>query len=94
MLIGVSNCPWECDQKSLAQAYNKMILIPRPDYASLSYIWKDLLFQYSGVSRQFDTGVLTRFSDGFTVGTVLNVIKEVTLLLFTLSSLSMVREYF
>lgn len=77
MLIGVSSTPWECDQKTLAQTYHKMILIPRPDYASMNLIWTETLFQYSGVSRQFDTGVLTRLSDGYTVGSIMKVINEV-----------------
>ncbi|KAG8247235.1 Dynein regulatory complex protein 11 [Homalodisca vitripennis] len=76
LLLGVSHCPWECDQKLLAQAYQKMVLVVRPDYASLQLIWAQLLFQYSGVSRQFDTGPLTRLSDGYTVGTLVNVVKE------------------
>ncbi|KAK3913554.1 Dynein regulatory complex protein 11 [Frankliniella fusca] len=44
LLLGISRSPWECDQKALAQVYAKMILIPRPDYASRSFIWSELLF--------------------------------------------------
>ncbi|KAJ4427993.1 hypothetical protein ANN_24006 [Periplaneta americana] len=120
ILIGVSRCPWDCDQKALAQTYSKMILIPRPDYGSLSFLWKELLFQFGGVSRQFDTAAMTKnsfhninqsinqrshhssvehntglsetppcksvlsavwvtlqVSDGYTVGSILEVIKEV-----------------
>ncbi|KAI5733919.1 hypothetical protein M8J77_000350 [Diaphorina citri] len=77
MLIGISTCPWECDQKSLAQTYQKMIYIPRPDYASLSYIWTELLFSYPSVSRQFNCSTLAKLSDGYTVGTILKVVREV-----------------
>ncbi|XP_026687105.1 pollen-specific leucine-rich repeat extensin-like protein 1, partial [Diaphorina citri] len=76
MLIGISTCPWECDQKSLAQTYQKMIYIPRPDYASLSYIWTELLFSYPSVSRQFNCSTLAKLSDGYTVGTILKVVRE------------------
>ena len=69
LLMGISRCPWECDQKALAQVYTKMILIPRPDYASRSYIWSELLFSYSGVNRQFDTAAMAQISDGYTVST-------------------------
>ncbi|PSN29758.1 IQ and AAA domain-containing protein 1 [Blattella germanica] len=61
ILIGVSRCPWDCDQKALAQTYNKMMFIPRPDYGSLSFLWKELLFQFGGVSRQFDTAAMTKW---------------------------------
>ncbi|RZF48213.1 hypothetical protein LSTR_LSTR006180 [Laodelphax striatellus] len=77
LMLGVSHCPWECDQKSLTQAYQKIIMIPKPDYASLNFIWTELLFQYSGISRQFDIGALTKLSDGYTLGTILKVVKEV-----------------
>lgn len=66
LLIGVSRSPWDCDQKALAQAYNKMILIPRPDYSSLSFLWKELLFQFGGVSRQFDTTAMTKVCKNYT----------------------------
>lgn len=77
MLIGVSSTPWECDQKALQQTYNKFILIPRPDYASLSFLWMELLFQYSGVSRQFDVGAMAKLADGYTVGSIIQVIQDV-----------------
>ncbi|XP_034250065.1 dynein regulatory complex protein 11 [Thrips palmi] len=77
LLMGISRCPWECDQKALAQVYTKMILIPRPDYASRSYIWSELLFSYSGVNRQFDTAAIAQISDGYTVGRILAVLRDV-----------------
>ncbi|XP_026678623.1 IQ and AAA domain-containing protein 1-like [Diaphorina citri] len=54
-----------------------MIYIPRPDYASLSYIWTELLFSYPSVSRQFNCSTLAKLSDGYTVGTILKVVREV-----------------
>ena len=33
ILIGNSRAPWECDQKGLTQAYQKMIYLPKPDYS-------------------------------------------------------------
>ncbi|KAJ1529199.1 hypothetical protein ONE63_006003 [Megalurothrips usitatus] len=77
LLLGISRSPWECDQKALAQVYTKMLLIPRPDYASRSYIWSELLFSYSGVNRQFDTAALAQISDGYTVGRILSVLRDV-----------------
>uniref|UniRef100_A0A0A9X5L9 IQ and AAA domain-containing protein 1 n=1 Tax=Lygus hesperus TaxID=30085 RepID=A0A0A9X5L9_LYGHE len=77
IVIGTTRLPWECDQKLLQQAYHKMILIPRPDYASLSLLWTEQLFQYAGLSRQFNTSSLARLSDGYTVGSILSAIKDV-----------------
>ncbi|XP_025270729.1 dynein regulatory complex protein 11 isoform X2 [Camponotus floridanus] len=46
LLIGTSNKPWDGDQKLLYQTYDKIIYIPRPDYGTVSLIWKDLLYKY------------------------------------------------
>ncbi|XP_031839802.2 dynein regulatory complex protein 11 isoform X1 [Nomia melanderi] len=77
ILIGTTNFPWDADQKLLYQTYDKVIYIPRPDYGSMSLIWKDLLHKYSGINRQFDTSVMTKLCDGFTIGTVLTSISEI-----------------
>lgn len=45
ILIGTSSFPWEGDQKLLYQTYDKVIFIPRPDYGSMSLVWKELLYR-------------------------------------------------
>ncbi|XP_061935622.1 dynein regulatory complex protein 11 isoform X1 [Apis cerana] len=77
ILIGISSSPWDGDQKLLYQTYDKIIYIPRPDYGTMSLIWKDLLYKHSGINRQFDTTIMTKICDGFTIGTVLASINEV-----------------
>lgn len=47
LLIGTSSKPWDGDQKLLYQTYDKIIYIPRPDYGTVSLIWKDLLYKVS-----------------------------------------------
>ncbi|XP_071442654.1 dynein regulatory complex protein 11-like [Hetaerina americana] len=77
MVIGLSSCPWESDQKSLASAYNKFINIPRPDYATMSMVWNGTLYAYNALNRQFDCMTMARMCDGYTVGVVLKIIREV-----------------
>ncbi|KYN15124.1 IQ and AAA domain-containing protein 1 [Trachymyrmex cornetzi] len=77
LFIGTSNKPWDGDPKLLYQTYDKVIYIPRPDYGTVSFIWKDLLYKYSGISRQFDTSAMAKACDGFTIGTILATINEV-----------------
>ena len=47
ILIGTSSLPWEGDQKLMYQTYEKVIFIPRPDYGSMSWLWKELLYKVS-----------------------------------------------
>ncbi|XP_014228258.1 IQ and AAA domain-containing protein 1 [Trichogramma pretiosum] len=77
IVIGTSRSPWEADQKLMYQAYDKVIYVPRPDYGSMSRVWKGLLYRYSGLSREFDTSAMARLCDGFTIGTVVEAINEV-----------------
>ncbi|XP_059470997.1 dynein regulatory complex protein 11 isoform X2 [Neocloeon triangulifer] len=77
ILIGCSNNPWECDQKALTQTFNKIIVLPKPDYGSLSAMWRHRLMQFPAVSRQFNTGVMAKLCDGYAMGTVVKVINEV-----------------
>ncbi|KAJ8924583.1 hypothetical protein NQ315_000733 [Exocentrus adspersus] len=77
MLIGVTSCPWDSDQKLLQQVYQKFLSIPRPNYSSRFSIWTHLLGQYMAVGWQFDTGVMTKISDGYTVGSIICTVNEV-----------------
>lgn len=68
MLIGVTSCPWESDQKLLQQVYQKFLYIPRPNYSSRFHIWTHFLNQFMADNWQFDTGVMSKISDGYTCG--------------------------
>ncbi|XP_050294675.1 dynein regulatory complex protein 11 [Anthonomus grandis grandis] len=77
ILLGVTDCPWESDQKLLQQVYQKFFLIPRPTYSSRYFLWTHLLSQYMAVSWKFDTSVMSKISDGYTVGSIVSTVKEV-----------------
>ncbi|KAF7386951.1 hypothetical protein HZH66_011403 [Vespula vulgaris] len=77
ILIGTTNSPWDADQKLLYQTYDKIIYVPRPDYGSMSLVWRNLLYKYPGISRQFDISAMTKICDGFTIGAILAAINEV-----------------
>ncbi|KAK9877836.1 hypothetical protein WA026_020068 [Henosepilachna vigintioctopunctata] len=77
ILIGVSRNPWECEQRLLQSVYQKFILVPRLDYSSRFTIWTSLLNKYSAAGWQFDTTIITKLSDGYTVGAIVATIKEV-----------------
>lgn len=74
IFIGTSFCPWDADQKLLQQTYNHFIYIPRPDYGTLHSAWQHLLSQYN---QALDTGAMAKISDGYTIGAVVQCIREV-----------------
>ncbi|CAH1155617.1 unnamed protein product [Phaedon cochleariae] len=77
ILIGSTSCPWECDQKLLQQVYQKFLIIPKPNYSSRYTIWCNLLSQALAINWQFDVGLMTKVSDGYTVGSLKSTVEEV-----------------
>ncbi|KAL1518041.1 hypothetical protein ABEB36_001727 [Hypothenemus hampei] len=73
IFIGVSDCPWESDQKLLQQIYQKFLIIPRPNYSSRFLILNHILSQHV----KFDLSIISKISDGYTVGSIAATIKEV-----------------
>lgn len=75
MLVGVTSCPWESDQKLLQQVYQKFVMIPPPNYSSRYTAWNKLLGEYMPNNWQFDMGLVTRISDAYTIG-MKNIAKQ------------------
>ncbi|OAF66774.1 IQ and AAA domain-containing protein 1 [Intoshia linei] len=78
LVIGTSNCPYDADIKKICAIYQKIILIPRPDYASRHLFWRTFL-QNNGaiITDNLDISSLSKISNGFTPGQIENVIKTV-----------------
>ncbi|VDL92577.1 unnamed protein product [Schistocephalus solidus] len=93
MLIGCSSAPFEATVKPFCSLYERVILIPRPDYASryrkfssqpavfmLSFevIWQVLIPKYQGeITEKLDLSSLAKISDGYTMGMMAKACQEV-----------------
>lgn len=53
LLIGTSSLPFDAKVKPLTNAYNKIILVPRPDYASRHCKRYDIKFCKTGLNNPF-----------------------------------------
>ncbi|MCJ8729858.1 hypothetical protein PDJAM_G00111240 [Pangasius djambal] len=78
LLVGTSRRPFDADLKALCKVYKKIILIPRPDYASRLNLWKELL-RVRGVqfSSSLDLSSLAKVTDGYTQGHILQAVRSV-----------------
>lgn len=78
LLVGTSRRPFDADLKALCKVYKKIILIPRPDYASRLNLWKELL-RVRGVhfSPSLDLSSLAKVTDGYTQGHILQAVRSV-----------------
>ncbi|MBN3281502.1 DRC11 protein, partial [Polyodon spathula] len=78
LIVGTSKQPFNGDLKPLCKTYNKIILIPRPDYASRYVIWEQLIQKNGGViTSALNLSSLAKISDGYTQGQIMKVVKAV-----------------
>ncbi|XP_056629447.1 dynein regulatory complex protein 11 [Triplophysa dalaica] len=86
LIVGTTNDPQSAELKSFCKFYNKIILIPRPDYASryvkrlyvFKVIWKELIRKNGGeVTSDLDLSSLAKISDGYTQGHMVQVVLSV-----------------
>ena len=78
MIVGTSKSPFDAEVKPLCHAYQKVVLIPRPDYASRYCLWRELIIKRKGViTDNLDVSSLAKVSDGYTPGHVIEAINQV-----------------
>ncbi|KAL8567498.1 hypothetical protein ACOMHN_010089 [Nucella lapillus] len=78
LLVGTSQCPFEAEMKPLLACYQRLILIPRPDYASRHLLWRKLISKSSGVLHcTFDVSSLAKVTDGYTPGHMVTAMQQV-----------------
>ncbi|KAM4874739.1 IQ and AAA domain-containing protein 1-like [Thomomys bottae] len=78
LLIGTTEQPYLADMKGLCRVYERIIFIPRPDYASRYVLWKHMIeSQGVQVTQSLDISGLARVSDGYTPSHILQVVQTV-----------------
>ncbi|NXX14539.1 DRC11 protein, partial [Podargus strigoides] len=93
LLVGTTKRPFDANPKPFCRFYQKIILIPRPDYTSRfgKYckqsswlllvkisLWKHIILQNGGEIRDFlDISCLAKVSDGFTQGNIVQAVQAV-----------------
>ncbi|KAI8910375.1 P-loop containing nucleoside triphosphate hydrolase protein, partial [Gorgonomyces haynaldii] len=71
ILIGTSSKPWDADVKALVGMFDKLLYIPKPDYASRLLLWKTFTAKLSdNKNKSLDFSMLTRSSEGMTAGLI------------------------
>jgi SpoVK/Ycf46/Vps4 family AAA+-type ATPase len=70
-IIGVTSVPFNAEPKPLCTMYQRVIMVPRPDYASRYVIWRAIIQNYGGLnclSDALDLSSLAKISDGYSAG--------------------------
>lgn len=78
LIVGTTDRPFDAELQSFCRVYQKIILVPRPDYASRYVLWKQIILRNGGVlTNALNISCLSKVTDGFTQGQIVKVIKEV-----------------
>lgn len=78
LLVGTSRAPFEGEMKPMASCYQKIVLIPRPDYASRHLLWRSLILKNNGqLSNHLDVSSLAKVTDGYTPGQMVTACQQV-----------------
>ncbi|NXI17054.1 DRC11 protein, partial [Irena cyanogastra] len=82
LLVGTSSRPFDANPGPFCKVYQKIILIPKPDYLTrfgkYFTLWKHYILQRGGaLTRLLNLNCLARVSDGFTQGHVVAVVHAV-----------------
>ncbi|XP_041606983.1 IQ and AAA domain-containing protein 1-like [Vulpes lagopus] len=78
MLIGTTDQPQLAEMKGLCQTYERILFMPRPDYASRFVLWRQMIeTQGVQVTQNLDISALAKVSDGYTPGHILQAIHSV-----------------
>ncbi|PWA20964.1 hypothetical protein CCH79_00007109 [Gambusia affinis] len=78
LIIGTTKSPQNSDIKGMCKLYGKIILIPRPDYGSRYILWEKLIKKQGGkITNALDLTSLTKVTDGYTPGHMVQVISSV-----------------
>ncbi|KAK1798716.1 hypothetical protein P4O66_007004 [Electrophorus voltai] len=78
LLVGTSCRPFDADHRALCKVYRKIVLIPRPDYASRLTFWRELLMTRGAqLGPTLDLSSLAKVTDGYTPGHILRAAQSV-----------------
>ncbi|XP_061443009.1 IQ and AAA domain-containing protein 1-like isoform X7 [Rhineura floridana] len=78
LLMGTSSKPYLADIKGLCKTYERILLVPRPDYASRYVTWQRLIEKHGGiVTGSLDLSALAKVSDGYSQGSLAQAVTAV-----------------
>nr|BAE24115.1 unnamed protein product [Mus musculus] len=78
LIVGTTHRPFDAELQPFCRVYQKIILVPRPDYASRYVLWKEIILRNGGkLTNSLNISCLSKVTDGFTQGQIVQVIKDV-----------------
>uniref|UniRef100_UPI00398F25C7 dynein regulatory complex protein 11-like n=1 Tax=Pristiophorus japonicus TaxID=55135 RepID=UPI00398F25C7 len=78
LIVGTTQRPFDAELKSFCRGFQKIMLIPRPDYTSRFVLWQSIIQQNGGIlTSSLDLSSLAKVTDGYTQGHLSQATKYV-----------------
>ncbi|XP_004417607.1 PREDICTED: IQ and AAA domain-containing protein 1-like, partial [Odobenus rosmarus divergens] len=78
LIVGTTQRPFDAELQSFCKVYQKIILVPRPDYASRFVLWKQIIQRNGGIiTNALNISCLAKVTDGFTQGHIVEMVQGV-----------------
>ncbi|XP_077169701.1 dynein regulatory complex protein 11 isoform X2 [Paroedura picta] len=78
LIVGTTKRPFDAEIRPFCKVFKKIVLVPRPDYASRFVLWKHIIQQNGGMlTKQLNISCLAQVSDGYTQGHIVNAVQAV-----------------
>lgn len=79
LIVGCTSKPWEASLPDLKKMFEKHIYIPAPNYMTRKELWEHVLLtkEKLTVNSEFHFSTLAQLSEGYTAGSILNVVRKV-----------------
>lgn len=76
LVLGTATEPWLSKAPLMSKAFPSLILLPRSDYGSISFILTKLLMKYHGMSRTFVVQSAAQALRGYDVNTIKRAVTQ------------------
>ncbi|XP_045784386.1 dynein regulatory complex protein 11-like [Maniola jurtina] len=76
LVLGTAAEPWLANGRQMYKAFPSLILMPRSDYGSISYILTKTLMKYHGVNRDFNVHSLAQVLRGYDINSIKKSIES------------------
>ncbi|KAJ8939867.1 hypothetical protein NQ318_010418 [Aromia moschata] len=77
LVLGITKQPWAAQAAKLKKAFERNILIPRPDYGSVYLYWQQLLMSYHGVDRNFNLTCLATVTLNYPLPDIKKAVEKI-----------------
>ncbi|XP_072931343.1 IQ and AAA domain-containing protein 1-like [Epargyreus clarus] len=76
LILGTASEPWLAKNPQMYKVFPSLILIPRTDYGSISYILTKMLMKYHGMNREFNVHSVAQILRGYDINTIKKAVNN------------------